>query len=347
MNVDVELLRHLEPIKRLTRRRLEGLVDFCRLESFPLGADPFPRRIPLEHWVYLLSGEMRVQQPDGSTQLWVGGCAGECRPLGRPGSWSGSMRAVTNVVLMFVESDILDIMMTWDELTAVAEQSSAVQGGSGWDNSAFGAQAVTSGALSKLPAAHIHELLQRFERIPVKAGDVIIREGDAGNDYYLIESGRVDIHRMIGGVSVCVAELKTGEAFGEEALVSGAPRNATVTMKTDGSLLRLGKLDFAELLQTPLLQTVSRLEAERRIAEEGACWLDVRYPVEFVEDGLPGALNLPLNEIRPAFALLDREREYIVYCQSGRRSSAAAFLLAQRGFKASLLEHGIGPRVQL
>ena len=344
MNVNVELLSHLEPIRSLTRRRLEGLVDFCRTENFPLGADPFPRNLPLDHWVYLLSGEMRVQQADGSSQLWVGGCEGAFRPLGRPGYWPGATRAVTNIVLMFVESDILDIMMTWDELTVVAEQGSAVQGGNCWDNSAFSAQAVTSGALSKLPPAHIHELLQRFERVSVKAGDVIIREGDVGNDYYLIESGRVDIHRVIGGASVCVAELKTGEAFGEEALVSGAPRNATVTMKTDGSLLRLGKADFAELLQAPLLQTVSREEAERRVAEEGACWLDVRYPVEFVEDGLPGAVNLPLNEIRPAFALLDREQEYIVYCQSGRRSSAAAFLLAQRGFRASLLAHGIGHR---
>jgi rhodanese-related sulfurtransferase len=56
---------------------------------------------------------------------------------------------------------------------------------------------------------------------------------------------------------------------------------------------------------------------------------------------LPGAVNVPLSEIRNAIGLLDREREYVVYCQSGRRSSAAAFLLSQRGYRASWLEDGL------
>ena len=41
------------------------------------------------------------------------------------------------------------------------------------------------------------------------------------------------------------------------------------------------------------------------------------------------------------FAVLDRSREYVAYCQSGRRSAAAAFLFAQRGFKVWLLEGGL------
>ena len=41
------------------------------------------------------------------------------------------------------------------------------------------------------------------------------------------------------------------------------------------------------------------------------------------------------------FAVLDRSREYIAYCQSGRRSAAAAFLLSQRGFKVWLLDGGL------
>ena len=50
---------------------------------------------------------------------------------------------------------------------------------------------------------------------------------------------------------------------------------------------------------------------------------------------------MPLNEVRNSFPVLDATREYIVYCQSGRRSSAAAFLFAQHGFRASLLEGGL------
>jgi CRP-like cAMP-binding protein len=53
---------------------------------------------------------------------------------------------------------------------------------------------------------------------------------------------------MVAGSSVQLAELKEGDAFGEEALVADTVRNATVVMKTDGMLLRLSKQDFNELL---------------------------------------------------------------------------------------------------
>jgi len=50
---------------------------------------------------------------------------------------------------------------------------------------------------------------------------------------------------------------------------------------------------------------------------------------------------VPLSEVRDMFSVLDKSKEYIVYCQSGRRSAAAAFLFAQRGFKVWLLEGGL------
>ena len=111
-------------------------------------------------------------------------------------------------------------------------------------------------------------------------------------------------------------------------------------MMTDGALFRLDQKDFNDLLRAPLLQRVKMPEAQAKVAA-GAQWLDVRYPSESQFDKLPGAINIPVAEIRDAARLLDQDREYVVYCQSGRRSSAAAFLLAQRGYKAFLLEGGL------
>ena len=145
---------------------------------------------------------------------------------------------------------------------------------------------------------------------------------------------------MVAGSQLLLADLKPGEAFGEEALVNDATRNATVSMITDGILLRLNKQDFIELLRTPLLHTLSPDEAQQRILS-GAVWLDVRFAAEYKYDGIQGARNLPLDEIRMAYRVLDPQKEYITYCQSGRRSSAAAFLLSQRGFRASLLGGGL------
>ena len=139
---------------------------------------------------------------------------------------------------------------------------------------------------------------------------------------------------------MAVAELKSGDAFGEEALASDARRNATVTLATDAVLLRLGKKDFKELLGEPLLQRVNYAEGLARV-RRGAAWLDVRYPSEYRYDRLPGAINVPFGEVRNSFPVLDPAREYIAYCQSGRRSSAAAFLFAQHGFRVCLLEGGL------
>src|SRR6185295_319230 len=186
----------------------------------------------------------------------------------------------------------------------------------------FSVSSLKYGAFSQLPPAHIDGLLKRFKRIEVRKGELVIREGTEGDFYYVIESGKCKVERMIGGVSMLLADLKSGDAFGEEALVSEAKRNATVSMKTDGALLRLDKKDFVALLREPLLRRIP-MEAARDKIAAGGQWVDVRYPSEYQYDRLPGAMSVPLSEIRNAFGLLDKERESVLYCQSERRSAAA------------------------
>lgn len=50
---------------------------------------------------------------------------------------------------------------------------------------------------------------------------------------------------------------------------------------------------------------------------------------------------MPLREVRNMSALPDAGRKYVIYCQSGRRSAAAVFPFAQRGFKLALLKDGL------
>lgn len=347
MELTAETLSRLEPIRGLSIPRLQELAGLCQVEVCPIGGNPFAVKGAQlgAQFVYLLSGELKIVLADGSVRLMVGRCGIANWPIGYKTVAPTSCKAVTEVRLLRLDFDLLDLMMTWDELSAVAESRVRAQhDGTQWSamTGAFNAQALTTSGLALLPPAHIHELLQRFERIKVKRGETIIREGEIGDFYYLIETGRCEVSKKLGGTTLRLAELKAGQAFGEEALVSDAQRNASVIMKTDGSLLRLAKPDFVELLKAPLLHAIGHAEAEARVVSGQSRWLDVRYAAEFSEDGLPGAINLPLNEIRAAFGLLNKTQEYIVYCQSGRRSSAAAFLLAQHGFKAQWLRDGLG-----
>lgn len=344
--VPIESFAQLEPLNALSAQSLRELSLVCEVERIGRGHDPFHLKGLDGQAVYLVKGELRLAYPDGSSEVLVGGTEAASGALGNGRPAFREAKAITNIELLRIDENLLDIMLTWDQVAAAHHAASArlqdAAGETDWRTMSgmYTAQNLAHGALAVLPPAHIAELLGRFERIKAKRGEAIIREGEAGDYYYVIESGRCKVTRQVGGATVELAELKGCDAFGEEALVAEARRNATVTMKTDGVLLRLAKRDFVELLREPLLHRVSPGEAARKVAN-GAVWLDVRFAAECIADRLPGAINIPLNEIRNVFGSLDRGKEYIVYCQSGRRSSAAAFLLSQRGYKAYLLEGGL------
>ena len=343
----VEALKHLDPLSSLSDMRLQELAGLCFIESVSRSLDPFRLRSIAGQSVYLVRGELALAYRQGMPEVIVGGSAEARCPLGKRRVFI-SAKAVTGVQLIRIDDDLLDVMLTWDQLAAQehvgAQQPSAERPSSGanWGvmSGLFGINNLRFGAFSQLPPAHIDGLLRRFERIEAKKGEVIIREGAEGDYYYLVESGRCQVERMVGGVNMTLAELKSGDTFGEEALVSEAKRNATVTMKTDGTLLRLSKQDFNALLREPLLRRINMEQARQKVLG-GAEWIDVRYMSEYQYDKLPGAVNIPLSEIRNAFGALDINKEYVIYCQSGRRSSAAAFLLAQRGYNIYLLDGGL------
>ncbi len=60
--------------------------------------------------------------------------------------------------------------------------------------------------------------------------------------------------------------------------------------------------------------------------------LDVREPDEFRQGRLPDAVHIPLDDLAVRMGELDREREIVVYCRSGRRSAMACRWLRQAGF---------------
>lgn len=351
--VTADLLRMFEPLSSLGASRLNEFSTLCYVERVSQGMDPFRVRSNTEQLIYLVAGSLQLRDASGEVCTIEARTAAARYPVGQ-GRAILEARAVTDCELMRIDQDLFDIMVTWDELASFdATRTGRFQALSNdptveprvpanWNvmSGVFSVANLRHGAWSQLPTAHIGELLNRFVRIEVRAAQVLIREGDEGDYYYVLEAGRAQVSRTVGGVTVVLADLKSGDAFGEEALVSEAKRNATVVMRSDGVVLRLGKADFIALLKQPLLQRVSLASAEGAVAA-GAAWLDVRYPSEYQYDRLSGAVNVPLSEIRNAFNVLDKSKSYVVYCQSGRRSSAAAFLLAQRGFKVSVLEGGL------
>jgi rhodanese-related sulfurtransferase len=193
----------------------------------------------------------------------------------------------------------------------------------------------------KLPAANIQRLFERLQEMPVKAGQLIIRQGDAGEHFYLLKKGSADVTRVSGTSEIHLATLNPPQGFGEDALLSEQPRNANVRMQTDGVLMLLAKKDFQDLLREPLVNWVD-LEQASALVREGAVRVDVRTEQEFEASSLGSALNIPLYLLRLKLPMLDKQRKYVLFCDTGTRSAAAAFLLSEHGFNnVSVLRGGL------
>jgi cAMP-dependent protein kinase regulator len=88
--------------------------------------------------------------------------------------------------------------------------------------------------------ANPQDVVSAMTYTTVACGDTIIRQGDAGDNFYCVDYGEYDV--MVGTTKV--AEAVNGGSFGELALMYGSPRAATVTARTDGGLWALDRAAF-------------------------------------------------------------------------------------------------------
>lgn len=103
------------------------------------------------------------------------------------------------------------------------------------------------------PKQTVELLASRLESRDVEAGEVVIREGDDGDRFYVIKSGHFTVD--VGGAPC--AELGPGEFFGEIALLRDVPRTATVTAADAGALLSLSRDDFVPAVRIELLKALA------------------------------------------------------------------------------------------
>lgn len=335
----IETLQSLEPLSALAPEQLEELLAASEIDVVRPGTAIATGSGASA--VYLLRGAVEIRPADGAgTRVIRAGTDEGRRPIGEH---MHEAVAVTTSALIRIDAELLDRLLTWTQISVPEEDVVMSERGvitvnkGDWLNTMRGSRTFRT-----LPAANIEELLYRLEPVIVDPGDVVIRQGDVGDYFYMIDDGIALVTHNPDNDEDCIeiAELGKGDTFGEAALLSDKPRNATVSMMTAGVLLRLSKSDFNKLLKEPTLEWVEPEEARRRVAG-GAVWIDVRMRSEFDHGHLPGALSVPMSLIHRTARELDPSKSYICYCQTGRRSSAAAFVLRNYGLSASVLTGGL------
>jgi len=339
----IERFKKLEPINSLSDEQIKELVSQSMIDKISEGCSLLDDA-PDDEALYLLSGAVEATLNSGEPRLIKGGVHDALHPLNSDQNDFRMALTRTPAVLARVDKGLLDIMLTWAQITAPETDVLMSEDGiisidkADWLNTMF-----KSPTFRNLPAPNIEELLYRLEPIRVHGGDVIIRQGEQGDYFYMIDKGvaMVTINPEDDEESVIMAELNEGATFGEAALISDKPRNATVAMMEDGILLRLSKDDFNKLLKQPTLQQMSFDEASGMVEQDKACWIDVRLPSEYQRSHLPGATNIAMRDMHRMAQGLDKTKTYICYCETGNRSSAATFVLKQYGLTATVLEGGL------
>ncbi len=346
ISISKSTLVRFEPVARLSPSRLDELAAVCFIEQVSKNLDPTRMMNNGMQALYVVTGDLGIRYDNGNKVILRAGTDAAKHAVDAGRLNIKDTIALTPLEIVRIDLDLLDIMLTWDQLSgyppAQLPETKLVKKEFKLDAASFNAFKLQNGVFNKLPAANIEAMFARMQPLEVEAGQTIITQGQEGDYYYLIQEGSAIVSRVKDPSqgAVMLAEIFKGAGFGEEALASDTKRNATVTMKTSGQLLRLKKQDFVELLKAPIINMIGLKDAQAKVGSGAAEWLDVRFESEYTYHHIEGAINAPLHELRSYISQLDNTKEYIVYCQTGRRSSAAAFILAQHGLKAMVLAGG-------
>jgi len=336
--IDPKQIKALSPVNSLNPENVQELISKISAVPVETGRYIFKKGDTDKNHVYVLQGEIELVHDKKVVKLIKGGTPEGLLPIAHSFPRPFSARAKGSVVITRINSDMLDIMLTWDQTGSYMVETMEEED----DETDWMSRILHTRAFHRIPPANIQAMFMRMESVNYKAGDKVIDQDGEGDYFYIIKEGRCLVTRSTPANpnGVKLATLTVGDSFGEEALISDTTRNATVTMLSAGHLMRLKKEDFNSLLNEPLLNWVS-YEEGKKVVGDGGIWLDVRLPDEHKAKSIKGSINIPLIFLRMKASSLDKNKKYVIYCDTGRRSSAASFLLNEKEIETFVLTDGV------
>jgi len=323
------------PFTLLSKERLSEVVNIVRFIELREGEILQIRGGRANDYLYVVEGHLEVIQ-SGSVRTFTGPEDTRSKPFVLPNApATATIIARADSIICHADREMLDDLIAWDEVVHLSEDS---------DSELHDRLELVRNSLvfRRLPLEVIETAFKKMEIVEVKKGENIITMGDEGDAYYIISSGTAETYQigLYDDEPTKIADLGEGDAFGCEALISGNRRSETVVATSDCTLLALNHEAFDDMIRNPLIKTVHPSVAKTMV-ETGYKLIDVRYAEEFDDHHIPGAILIPLYELRNRMDELDPSERYIVYCHAGGRSAVATLILAQNQFDVVSLEGGV------
>ena len=269
----IRLLKKVPLLEKLSVSELRGLYEHSELRAFAPNEAVLTRGNTRRSLFVILRGGVKIfgkdkeQRPVYLATLETGNSFGEFALFGKVDPNLSVTAEHSSALLEIPRELVLKLAKTRPAITQFLKE--------------LFKQRILDTALASVPLfSQLHpqdrkQIVARFTPFKAKEGTVIVREGEPGDCMYFITSGSVGVYTLLldadeqaeaGGVSedepLLLATLKSGDFFGEQAIVSEEPRSATVIAQSDVMMLRLTKYDLDAVLQEfPAIESALQIEA--------------------------------------------------------------------------------------
>ena len=327
----------LRPINRLPKHAVDNIVKQATLYQVSVGETIIERASDDKLIHYLIEGTVQIFKEDGASETLIAADPNAKNALSRYAKAAQDMVANCPSTLLRIPWETLEkylIQYAPAELSSTLEVQEILSSTS----SDWMVRLLQSDLFSLLPANNIQKVLGSIDFVDTLPEEIILTEGEQGEHFFIVDHGDFLVSKQNSktGAEVELAHLSSGDFFGEEALITGAPRGATVTSVNNGRLIKINNDTFKNYIVAPAVPLLSADRAKSLVGK-GATYLDIRAPDKISSGTIPNSDHVMLNLLRANHASLDKKHTYVVIDDTPAAAAHAAFLLRAKGYDARCL----------
>jgi len=243
--LDKKNLKNFFPLNSLSALHINEVSKNAQLHSVPPGRILFKKGQYDTKTYFLLAGRIVLVEGQQIVKGIAAGSVDSRRPLvpGQPRPFT--TQTASQALVMSVDTQLLNQLLDWEQSAKQEASELNVNGKQSWM-----AKMLKSELFNNLTVEDKRNLITRMREIKVKKGTTILKQHQFSDEYYVVKQGQCVVSKQANETSkpVLIAELGAGDSFGEEALFGNGHCDATVTMMTNGSLMRLSRYDIVDLV---------------------------------------------------------------------------------------------------
>src|SRR5262245_45865544 len=217
---DLAMLRTFSPLQAMKAENLVALARKSTRREAPMGRVLIREGDDAKQTFYLLKGTVDLMQEGEVIASIAAGTPKAKNPLGHALPRAHSAVSTSNrVEYLVIDSEFLDVMVTWEQTGSYEVSELRGSGDEPEESPAAGdwmTALLQTKAFHKVPPANIQAVFMRMQRVDYRTNEVVIRQGDAGDYFYVVVKGTCAVTRdtPLNKDGVRLAELKMGDSFG-------------------------------------------------------------------------------------------------------------------------------------